>query len=77
MKKIFLNQLVSFWKKNELYLFNKFSDGNDYYKLLPTRGDRKNFFKTMSGSKNGTGDNSNQIGKAYIYFSKQIKIKKF
>ncbi|GCD11090.1 DUF262 domain-containing protein [Clostridium tagluense] len=61
---------------NELYLFNKFSEGNDYYKLLPTQGDRKNFFKTMSGSQNGTEDNLNQMSKAYNYFSKQIKIKK-
>jgi uncharacterized protein with ParB-like and HNH nuclease domain len=61
---------------NELYLFNKFSDGNDYYKLLPTQGDRKNFFKTISGCKKETDENLNQISKASIYFSKQIKIKK-
>ena len=61
---------------NELYLFNKFSEGNDYYKLLPTQGDRKNFFETMSGCQNEPEDKLNQISKAYNYFSKQIKIKK-
>jgi Uncharacterized conserved protein len=61
---------------NELYLFNKFSENNDHYKLLPTQGDRKNFFETMSGCQSEPEDKLNQINKAYNYFSKQIKIKK-
>lgn len=60
----------------DLYLFNKYSDGNDYYKLLPTQGDRKDFFKTLLGDKNEVNSDSNQVVKAYNYFFKQIVLKK-
>lgn len=60
----------------DLYLFNKYSDGNDYYKLLPTQGDRGDFFKVLGDGQLEVDDNSNQVAKAYNFFVKQIKIRK-
>lgn len=60
----------------DLYLFNKYADGNDYYKLLPTQGDRDDFFKMLIGDKNEINISLNQVIKAYTYFFKQIILKK-
>lgn len=57
----------------EYYLFNKYSDGNDFYKLLPTKDDRVSFFDVMSNNKN---NKTNQVINAYTYFNKQFIIKK-
>jgi len=47
-----------------------------FNKLLPTQGDRNDFFKTLTGIGNDIDNNFNQVIKAYSYFSKQIAMKK-
>ncbi|MCM2429336.1 GmrSD restriction endonuclease domain-containing protein [Streptomyces sp. RKAG337] len=53
-------------KIHEQYLVNKFLDGNDHYRLLPTQADRGAFIACVAGSpRAGGGDN---IGHAYRFF---------
>lgn len=60
----------------DLYLFNKYSDGNDYYKFLPTQGDREDFFQTLLGEQKEVDNDTHQIIKAYKYFFKQLTMKR-
>ena len=53
----------------DLYMFNKYANGNDYYKILPTQGDREFFFKIL---KSISFESESQINKAYKYFLKEI-----
>lgn len=60
----------------DLYLFNKYSDGNDYYKFLPTQGDREDFFQTLLGEQKEVDGDTKQVVKAYTYFFKQMTMKR-
>lgn len=57
---------------NECYLVNKFKDGGDYYKLMPTQADRDPFTKIVNGDELTTDC---QIVKAYDFFKRKIKQK--
>jgi uncharacterized protein with ParB-like and HNH nuclease domain len=57
-------------KINELYLINKFSEGNDYYKLMPTQVDRQAYKKIIQSEELDGGDD--RIIQAYHHFEKRI-----
>ena len=57
---------------NECYLVNKFKDGNDFFKLMPTQIDRDTFMKIIS---NQEISYENQITRAYDFFKRKIKQK--
>lgn len=63
------------WKKlaDEIHntcLINEYKDGDEYFKLMPTQGDRTPFRKTINGE---TPDSGAQIEKARQYFDKQVR----
>ena len=62
------------WKKlaDEIHntcLINEYKEGDEYFKLMPTQGDRTPFRKTISGE---TQASDAQIEKARQYFDKQV-----
>jgi uncharacterized protein with ParB-like and HNH nuclease domain len=57
---------------NECYLVNKFKEGVDFYKLMPTQADRDSFAKIINGSELTI---DSQIAKAYDFFKRKIKQK--
>jgi uncharacterized protein with ParB-like and HNH nuclease domain len=57
-------------KINELYLINKFSQGNDYYKLMPTQVDRvayQNLVKSQIST-----DEDDKIVQAYRFYERRM-----
>lgn len=54
---------------NEQYLINKWADGQNRLKLLPTQSDREVFFRVINGSVSGT----QQLAQAHRFFTKQLK----
>jgi uncharacterized protein with ParB-like and HNH nuclease domain len=54
----------------DLLLFNRYQEGNDAFKLLPTQVDRETFTKIMLGEQVA---GENQITRAYKYFDKQLR----
>ena len=55
---------------NDTLLVNKFKDGDDYYKLMPTQMDRKSFILLIKGEKI---DEDSIVYKAYDFFDKKLK----
>jgi uncharacterized protein with ParB-like and HNH nuclease domain len=55
---------------DETLLRNKFKQGNDEFKLLPTQADRDAFIRVMSGD---ALQEDGQITKAYRFFAKEIR----
>ncbi|MDI9312999.1 MAG: DUF262 domain-containing protein [Limnohabitans sp.] len=55
---------------NELLLVNKFKNGNDFYKLMPTQVDRVSYQNLINKIPNET---ENQITSAYTFFEKKLK----
>ncbi len=54
---------------NEQYLVNKWADGQNRLKLLPTQTDRDLFFHVV----NGTASGQMRLAQAYRFFLKQLK----
>ncbi len=61
----------------DLFLFNKYATGNDYFKILPTQGDREYFFRISKGESVENIDSRNQVIDANKFFSKQIRTKQY
>lgn len=58
---------------NELYLINKFSEGNDHYKLMPTQVDRNDYQNLILSVPIDDNNNDNKIIQAYMFFEKKLK----
>ena len=57
---------------NELYLINKFQQGDSYFRLVPTQADRPSFFACV---RRGTGvGGPDLIGQAYRFFRSHIEL---
>lgn len=54
---------------NEQYLVNKWAEGQNRFKLLPTQADRELFFHVV----NGTASGQLRLAQAYRFFLKQLK----
>ncbi|HEX5404774.1 MAG TPA: DUF262 domain-containing protein [Pseudonocardiaceae bacterium] len=57
-------------KINDLYLFNRFADGQERYTLLPTQADRPSWIKLLERAPDAGGQD--RIGDAYRYFRGQL-----
>jgi uncharacterized protein with ParB-like and HNH nuclease domain len=57
-------------KINELYLINKFSQGNDYYKLMPTQVDRVAYQNLVNSQLSPVEDD--KIVQAYRFFERRL-----
>jgi uncharacterized protein with ParB-like and HNH nuclease domain len=57
---------------HQKYVINNFKKGNDYYKVLPTQGDRENFQKLVQ-AKEYNQENKGRILLGYEYFLGKIK----
>lgn len=57
---------------NDTMLINRYGEGNDYYKLMPTEkeGDRKMFISIIKGE---PLPEENQIKKAYLFFDREYR----
>lgn len=62
-------------KIEDTYLFNSYYEDTDYYKLIPTQGDRNSFYEILRLNPCKGDEVGNQIVKAYNYFSNQIDTK--
>lgn len=60
-------------KINELYLINKFSQGNDYYKLMPTQVDRVAYQNLVNSQLSPVEDD--KIVQAYRFFERRLSAK--
>lgn len=58
----------------ETLLINKFKQGNDHYKFMPTQVDRKAFKGVIE---NNVDDPNNQIVQAWKYLQKKVNISEF
>ena len=56
----------------DLLLMNRYQEGTDVFKLLPTQGDRESFIRIMQGQ---TDTHEDQITKAYKFFEKRLRSK--
>lgn len=56
----------------DLLLMNRYQEGTDVFKLLPTQGDRESFIRIMRGEPDSQED---QITKAYKFFEKRLRSK--
>ncbi|OWP56908.1 MAG: hypothetical protein B2I17_03385 [Thermoplasmatales archaeon B_DKE] len=56
----------------ESFLFNRLRDGDDRYKIIPTRSDRPNYFKILD-QKDKKFDSSDRLVRAFDFFSRQVK----
>jgi len=54
----------------DLLLLNRYQEGNDIYKLLPTQADRDSFMSIMKGDSPADGT---QLGKACRYFTTKLR----
>jgi len=57
---------------DELYLINKFKQGQARYRLVPTEEDRDHFIASVSRAGDAPGENS--IGKAYSFFRSHLEL---
>jgi alkylated DNA nucleotide flippase Atl1 len=57
---------------NELYLINKFQQGESYFRLAPTQADRPSFFACIRRSPGSGGPDL--IGQAYRFFRSHIEL---
>lgn len=57
-------------KIDDLSLKNRYQDGTDVYKLLPTQDDRAQFFAVMDA---GTPTGDGRIGSAHAHFEKKLR----
>ncbi|PXY20017.1 GmrSD restriction endonuclease domain-containing protein [Prauserella flavalba] len=57
-------------KIDDLYLFNRFADGQDRYTLLPTQADRPSWIKLLERAPDADG--TDRIGEAYRFFRKEL-----
>ncbi len=53
------------------FLINEFAEGNDYFKLLPTQGDREPYRNIILGEIPNNDDS--RLAKAYRYFESEIR----
>jgi uncharacterized protein with ParB-like and HNH nuclease domain/predicted transport protein len=53
------------------FLINEFAEGNDYFKLLPTQGDREHYKNIILGQL--PNDDNSRLAKAYRYFESEIR----
>jgi uncharacterized protein with ParB-like and HNH nuclease domain/predicted transport protein len=53
------------------FLINEFADGDDYFKLLPTQGDREHYKNIIRGQI--SNDDDARLAKAYRYFESEIR----
>jgi uncharacterized protein with ParB-like and HNH nuclease domain/predicted transport protein len=53
------------------FLINEFADGDDYFKLLPTQGDREHYKNIIRGQI--SNDDNSRLAKAYRYFESEIR----
>ncbi|MCA2691363.1 MULTISPECIES: DUF262 domain-containing HNH endonuclease family protein [unclassified Microcystis] len=60
----------------EYYLINKFKKDDDFYKILPTQGDRE-AYKSIIKNQNSREFDNKIIYKAYQYFKERLKKKNF
>lgn len=52
------------------FLINEFSEGDDYFKLLPTQNDRKVYQKIIQMSPPNSDD---RLSKAFVFFESQLR----
>jgi uncharacterized protein with ParB-like and HNH nuclease domain/alkylated DNA nucleotide flippase Atl1 len=57
---------------NELYLVNKFQEGESHFRLLPTQTDRSSFFACVTCGANAGGQDP--IGQAYRFFRSHVEL---
>ncbi|GGP73428.1 GmrSD restriction endonuclease domain-containing protein [Saccharothrix coeruleofusca] len=57
-------------KIDDLYLFNRFADGQERYTLLPTQADRPSWIKLLERAPDAGG--TDRIGEAYRFFRKAL-----
>ena len=57
---------------NELYLINKFQQGEARYRLLPTQADRSSFFACVTRGAGAGGQDP--IGQAYRFFRSHVEL---
>ncbi len=58
----------------ERFLINKFAEGNDYFKLLPTQSDREDYKKIILGESPRSGS---RLSKAFHFFESQLHKSEF
>ena len=57
---------------DELYLINKFQQGEAHYRLVPTQADRSSFFACIT--RTGQAGGQDLIGQAYRFFRSQTEL---
>jgi alkylated DNA nucleotide flippase Atl1 len=57
-------------KIDDLYLFNRFADGQERYTMLPTQADRPSWIKLLERAPDAGG--TDRIGEAYRFFRKEL-----
>ncbi len=57
-------------KIDDLYLFNRFADGQERYTLLPTQADRPSWIKLLERAPDAGG--ADRIGEAYRFFRMEL-----
>ncbi len=60
-------------KLEENFLFNRLRDGDDKYRIVPTKDDKNFYFKILNGEANV--NTSDRLVRAYWYFLTQVKQK--
>ncbi|MFN3637070.1 MAG: DUF262 domain-containing protein [Chloroherpetonaceae bacterium] len=58
----------------ERFLINKFAEGNDYFKLLPTQSDREDYKKIILGK---SPHRDSRLSKAFHFFESQLRKSEF
>ncbi len=52
------------------FLINEFSEGNDYFKLLPTQSDRKAYQTIIQGTSPNSDD---RLSRAFVFFESKLR----
>ncbi|HEV2528230.1 MAG TPA: DUF262 domain-containing protein [Thermomicrobiales bacterium] len=68
-------RVVTADKLHNLYLTNQYGDGNERYKVVPTRSDQEQYFRVIDRKALAATDpnRTDRIGPAYHFFTRQLR----